>query len=291
MPDQLTAGSNKEQKEFWNGRAGESWAEQNSQMDQSLRPFGALAIEAAGIRPGEKILDVGCGCGDTSFQLLEATGVEGHILAVDISSPMMEVANARRGALEPGLQQAITFELADASGYSFDAGAYDLIFSRFGVMFFDQPAGAFANLRKALKSDGRLAFICWAPVQQNEWITVPMAAALQHLTPPEPGPPNAPGPFGLSDAVYTRQVLNDAGYTNIHLEPVSPVMRLGQGQIQEDIADFFLNIGPVAHALAKGGVELTARVRDAISTALVPYYDGSTVNLRGSCWVVTADNG
>lgn len=282
---------NAEQIEYWNGEAGQGWAERDQQMNKTLRPIGEEAIAAADLQAGEAVLDIGCGCADTSFSLLERVGPAGKILGVDISGPMLGVASARTQELPAGLQSAITFEQADASIYPFEPASFDLVFSRFGVMFFADPAAAFANIRKALKPMGRVTFICWAPVPENDWITIPMGAALQQLPRPEPMPPNSPGPFGLSDRAFTEQVLSDAGYSNINVTSTQPTMRFGHGMERDRAADFFIDAGPVSRVLTGAPPEQVETVRQAISEAIMPHYDGETVNLKASCWIVTASNG
>ena len=282
---------NSEQIEYWNGEGGQGWAERDQQMEKTLGPIADAVIEAASVRAGEKVLDIGCGCAGTSFALLNKVGERGEVFGVDISAPMLKTAAATAAQLPVKLQSVIAFEQADASVYPFEEGSFDLVFSRFGVMFFADPAAAFANIRKALKPDGRLAFICWAPVPGNEWITVPMGAALQHLPRPEPTPPNAPGPFGLSDAEYLNQVLGEAGFANIDVTPFQPTMRFGHGVEREQVADFFIDVSPVSRLLDGASPELTETVRASIAEAIMPYHDGETLNLGGSCWIVTASNG
>lgn len=285
-----SAQDNSEQIAYWDGEAGQGWAERNAQMEQTLGPIGEAAIEAAGVKKGEAILDVGCGCADTSITLLAKTGPQGRVLGVDISSPMLEVAEQKKQGLDSSLQPAISFQQADASSHIFDAGSFDLMFSRFGVMFFADPAAAFANIRRALKARGRLAFICWAPVAENDWVTVPMGAALQHLPKPEPLPPNAPGPFGLADREFLERTLSEAGYADINISPFKPTMRFGHGMDRERAADFFIDAGPVSRLLRDAPPELVEPARTAIREALMPFYDGETVNLAGSCWIVRAHN-
>ena len=190
--------------------------------------------------------------------------------------------------LSAGLRSAISFTQADASTHDFEVGAFNLMFSRFGVMFFAEPAAAFANIGKALRPGGRLTFICWAPVSGNDWVTVPMAAALQHLPKPEPMPPNAPGPFGLSQPDFIDNVLRKAGFSGIDINSFKPTMRFGHGMPKEQIGDFFIDAGPISRLLKEAPPAQVALTRGAIRDAVMPYYDGETVNLAASCWIVTA---
>ncbi|TNE36390.1 MAG: methyltransferase domain-containing protein [Alphaproteobacteria bacterium] len=280
--------TNDDQIEFWNGKAGEEWAERNDQMDRMLAPFRDAAIAAAKPRPGERVLDIGCGCADTSLSLAKEVGPDGQVLGVDVSGPMLALAQHKAEAAQ--LSNCLSFEEADASAYGFDEGAFDLLFSRFGVMFFADPPGAFANMRKALKPSGRVAFICWAPVFDNDWVMVPLAAALQHIPAPEPAAPHAPGPFGLSDKVYVEEMLEIAGFSNIAIEPFEIMMRVGAGVEKDKIADFFMEMGPVSRALTNSDEALSDTVRAAIQAAVEPHYADGAVNLKGSCWIVTANN-
>ena len=284
------ASDNAEQIEYWNGEGGQDWAERNQQMEKTLAPLAEEVIAAADPRPGEAVLDIGCGCADTSLSLLHRVGPAGRVLGVDISGPMLAVAATKAEQLPEDLCSAITFEQADASSYRFQAGSFDLLFSRFGVMFFANPISAFANMRIALKPGGRIAFLCWAPVPENEWITLPMGAALQHVPPPEPAPPNAPGPFGLSNPGFVDQVLNEAGYSNINIASTRPTMRFGHGLQKEQIADFFVEASPVSRLFTGAPPDKMEAMRRTIAAAIMPYHDGTTINLGASCWLVTARN-
>ena len=284
------AANNEEQIEFWNGEASRGWVERDLQMEQLLAPLGEAAIAAAGVTAGEHILDIGCGCGHTSIALAERVQESGMIVGADISAPMLEVARGRSSRLPEALQGAVDFVETDASTHAFSAQSFDLLFSRFGVMFFDDPTAAFANMREALKPGGRLAFICWAPVPENQWITVPMGVAFQHVSPPEPPPPNAPGPFAFADPAYTEGVLTGAGFTDVALAAYKPHMHFGHGQTLAEIAEFFVEMGPLSRVLAEASPEQSELIRRDIGTAIEPFYDGEAVSLGASCWIVTARN-
>lgn len=290
MDKKITDNANAEQVEYWNGDAGQGWVDRDQQMAKTLGPIGEEAITAAKVQPGEAVLDIGCGCAGTSFALLDRVGPTGRVLGVDISGPMLGAAAAKAQELPADQQSAISFEHADASTYPFEAASFDLVFSRFGVMFFADPVAAFTNIRKALKPGGRIAFICWAPVPDNEWITVPMGAALKHLPRPEATPPNAPGPFGLSNTEFVKQMLTEAGYSSITITSTRPTMRFGHGLDRDRVADFFIDAGPVSRLLTEASPEQVGVVRQAITEAIMPHYDGDTVNLNASCWIVTASH-
>jgi SAM-dependent methyltransferase len=283
-----TSGPNAEQIEYWNGDAGENWSERDEEMDSMLRPLGVAAMAGAAPASGERVVDVGCGCGATSFLLAERVGLSGSVLGVDISAPMLAQARAKLAGLAAGARGVLGFEQADASTHEFPQAAFDLLFSRFGVMFFADPTAAFANMRLALKPGGRLAFLCWGAVEENEWITVPMRSAMAHLPAPEPVDPRAPGPFAFSDGDYVGGILGSAGFTDIDLEAFTPTLRFGRGRSVAETAEFFLDLGPTARALAGQPDSLRKTVKEAIIASISDRYVGDALELGGRCWIVTA---
>ena len=284
-------GENAEQIEYWNGQAGENWTDRNDEMDAMLRPLGAAAIERAAVTSGEHILDIGCGCGGTTLDLVSSVGTSGRVLGVDISEPMLALANSKIQQLPETLQRAPSFQLADASTYDFPGGSFDLLFSRFGVMFFADPTAAFANMRSALKPGGRLTFLCWGPPNENDWIMTPLMAAREHLPPTDPMDPKAPGPFAFSDQAYVTDILSVAGFSHISFEATSPVMNMGRGQTLEETAEFFMELGPVSRGLVDQADSLRALVKGAIVEAIADRYRDGFVEMGGRCWIVTAENG
>ena len=199
------AAANAAQIEFWNNAAGLTWAECQAQLDRQLAILGAAAMRSLAPAAGERILDIGCGCGETSYALAERVGATGAVLGVDISEPMLAVARQRSGT--PG-SATPDFLQADAQTADLGEAGFDAVFSRFGVMFFNDPAAAFANIRRALKPGGRLAFVCWRPMAENPWMRVPMEAALPLLPPQPPADPTAPGPFAFADSERVRGILD-----------------------------------------------------------------------------------
>ena len=284
------SGDNAEQIKYWNGQAGDHWTQRNDEMDAMLRPLGATAIERAAPTEGEQVLDIGCGCGGTTLDMVKNLGTTGHIMGVDISEPMLKLANRKIRQLPEAVQSVASFQLADASNFDFPANAYDLLFSRFGVMFFADPPAAFANMRKALKPGGRLTFLCWGPPDQNDWIMTPFMAAREHLPPTEKTDPKAPGPFAFSNTDYVTDILAAAGFTDIGFEATSPVMKMGRGQSLDETAEFFMEVGPVSRALVDQPDSVREVVKKAITTAIEGRYANGFVEMGGRCWVVTALN-
>lgn len=277
-------GPNAEQITYWNQQAGPTWVAIQSFIDQQIRPLGHLAIERAALAPGTAVLDVGCGCGDTTIEIARRVA-PGEVLGIDISAPMLTRAaqQAKAAGVSP------RFELTDAQTHSFTAASFDVLFSRFGVMFFADPTAAFTNLRQALRVGGRLAFVCWQSMLDNPWMTVPMAAALQHLPPPPIPAPGAPGPFAFADPDHVHAILAGAGFRDVALESVRMTLTVGGGRELDETVDFLLRMGPAARALREADdPELTPLVAAAVREALAPYQTADGVKMDSASWVVTA---
>ena len=231
--------------------------------------------------PGERILDVGCGCGQTSLELATRVTATGAVFGADISLPMLEVARARpvpNGAATPDFRQV------DAQSGKLGEGAFDAVFSRFGVMFFSDPVAAFSNLRKALKPDGRMAFVCWRPFQENLWMRAPMEAAQPFLPPSPPMDPTAPGPFAFADADRVRKVLADAGFSDVTLHAFNA--SIGGSSLDQTV-DLAFRVGPLG-AILREQPELAPTVAGAVRSALAPYETPSGVLMPAAVWIVQA---
>lgn len=273
----------------WNGRAGEVWRDHQSRLDRMLAPYGTAAIAAASPVPGERVLDVGCGSGATSLELAVRVGPSGSVLGLDISEPLL--ARARERVL-PGAR--VSFSLGDASRHALPDGTFDLLFSRFGVMFFDDPTAAFTHLRRVLAPGGRLAFVCWRPLDQNDWVRLPMQAVADILPPlPLPGP-NAPGPFAFGSAERVQHILASAGFTDITITAFDSPQVYGEATTREDAVDaaleLALQVGPLSRALADQPPELRERAVRAVRAAVAARTTGPVVTMDGAAWIVTACN-
>lgn len=279
------AQDNTAQIAYWNDRAAVTWTALQDRLDAMFVPLTALALEAAEPASGERVVDVGCGCGATVLELARRVGPEGRVLGVDVSEPMAARARDRIAAAGLGNAQVL---VSDASTRDFETGGADLLFSRFGVMFFADPAAAFANLRRAVRPGGRLLFACWRPMTENQWFSVPAQAAADLVPPAPPSDPDAPGPFAFANPDRVRRILGTAGWTDVVLKRQDVPMRLaGPGQITE-AAEFATRVGSLARALADATPDVKARAADAIAAAL-PAYDGPAgVCLPGSIWLVSA---
>jgi SAM-dependent methyltransferase len=271
-----------EQAAFWNGPGGQGWLAAYRRIERSIAPFSAELLAAAAARPGEHVIDVGCGTGATTAELARGVGPTGHVLGVDISETLIEAARSHR-------VDNATFVVGDALTYPFHAGAYDLVFSRFGVMFFADPVAAFKNFRHALKPAGRLVFLCWRTPQENPWGLIPLRAAQPFLPPiPRPGPDD-PGQYSFGDRARVERILAEAGLGTPAFRPIDRPVFLGK-----DIADILDNsgrFGPLARAFADAEPAAIDKTKAAIAAALEPHLGPDGVVLPGACWLVSADRG
>ncbi|WP_304178170.1 class I SAM-dependent methyltransferase [Phenylobacterium aquaticum] len=277
------AAANAAQIAYWNEGAGPTWAALQVQLDRQIGPLGRAAALALGPKPGERILDIGCGCGESSLELARAVGPTGEVTGLDISRPMLEIARAR--AAEASLTQA-SFVEADAQAHPFAVGQADAVYSRFGVMFFADPTAAFANIRKGLKPGGRLAFVCWRAMAQNPIMTLPLASAAHLLPPTAPPEPGAPGPFAFADQARTSGILGAAGFTDIVFTPHN--QKIGSGDLETTLG-LSLRIGPLGGMLREHPDKREA-VIDAVRAALRPHEGPDGVLLDSATWIVTARN-
>ncbi len=283
-PMELAAnGPNAQQIEYWNGQAGPAWVAAQDLLDDQIGPLGLLAMDRAAPAPDESVLDVGCGCGQTTVQLGERVGPAGRVLGIDLSAVMLERAR-RRTAIHENLR----FENADAQIAEFPTQTFDLVFSRFGVMFFADPEAAFSNFRSGLKPGGRLAFVCWQPLIRNPWLTVPLAAAATQISLPDPPPPGSPGPFSFADTDRVRGILAGAGFEKIAFESVEQTLIVGGRGGVEQALEFLLNLGPLGAALREAGDDARPGVAAAVSEALTPFATADGVRMGAAAWIATA---
>jgi SAM-dependent methyltransferase len=269
------------QKEFWGGKAGDEWAAHADRLDVMMGGLTDAALTLADVRPGERILDIGCGAGATSIAIARRVMPEGSVVGVDISPQLLAVARRRASGL------AVAFVEADAATAALNPD-FDAAFSRFGVMFFDDPVAAFAHLRTRLRAGGRLVFLCWRALQDNVWATAPIEALRPMLrsavAPPDP---DAPGPFAFADRGKIERILSEAGWRDIAVKRHDSKIPIGGGGSLAETAEFLLRIGPCARAIAEQSLD-PAAAKQRLIDHLAPSHRDGGVALAASCWLVAA---
>ncbi|MBI1330093.1 MAG: methyltransferase domain-containing protein [Alphaproteobacteria bacterium] len=271
---------NADQIQYWNIQ-GRKWAAMQERIDLTMNEITDAVLPFANAKPGERIIDIGCGCGTTTLRLAMIAGREGSVAGVDVSVPMLAVAEARAQAS----QAEIAFVEADASTYEFQPNA-DLVFSRFGVMFFADPYAAFKNIRTALSRTGRIAFVCWRTFPENIWASAPFFAARDLLPEAPPADPYAPGPFALGDGARTEDILEKAGFNNVRLEKLDCTMNMGADL--DAASSQALEIGPLARAATELNEAQREQLKARAAQALSKYVTASGVRPPAACWLAGA---
>jgi ubiquinone/menaquinone biosynthesis C-methylase UbiE len=274
---------NADQIAYWNGPGGQHWTDRQQTQDILLASVSDILIDRAKPQAGERIVDVGCGCGATTIAFAQRVGASGHVLGIDISAPML----ARARQIAPA-EMPVDFVLADATVYRFGPASFDLMVSRFGVMFFAQPAVSFANMRRALRPSGRLTFACWREPRDNPWLMLPLQAAYQHVPKlPQLGPED-PGPFSFASEQRVQRILSEAGFSGMEMERRDLSLDVAIGRGLDAALETALEIGPASRALEGQPPHLRAAAANSIREALTPFAKGQAVPLPASIWIVTA---
>lgn len=276
--------SNDAQIEYWNSKVGETWVRMQERLDRAFTPVTTALLSLAAPQCGEDVLDVGCGSGETTLALAAAAGEDGAAIGVDICAALLTRARERAEALLVDAE----FRNSDAATFDHDGG-FDLVVSRFGVMFFADPVAAFANLHRLASPGGRLCFACWQSASENPWATLPMHALASLLPEAPAADPLAPGPFAFADPEYVRGVLSAAGWRDIVFGELSFSMVIGVGKAAlAEAVQFNLRIGPAARAVRDAGALAEASAPDLLAKALAPYRTSEGVSLPGAAWLVLA---
>lgn len=269
--------SNDDQRAYWNEQGGPKWVEHQARLDAMLAPASSILVDAVAPRSGERIVDIGCGTGAVSEQLAEQGAA---VTGIDLAETMIAGAQFRA-------KQNLVFQTADAASFRGDA-PFAVAVSRFGVMFFDDPNSALANIHANLVSEGKLVFVCWQAPDRNPWAMVPAKAIMPLLDNPAPPDPHAPGPFAFADPDRVTGILGTAGFRDVKLEGYDIPIVLSDTSL-DDATDFACEIGPGSRAMMELDEAGRARARKAIHEALSPYAEANgSVTMEGAIWLVTA---
>lgn len=268
--------------DFWNSTMGHAWVTQQAVISDVFTSVTSVSLGAASAKQGEHVIDIGCGTGDTLLAFARAVGPSGAALGVDVSVPMLEFARHR--AAEAGLAN-VTCALADATTYAFEPRRANLVYSRFGVMFFDDPVKAFTNIRSGMKAGGRLVFVCFRTMPESPWFHVPIEAARPHVPPQPPVDPLAPGMFSLARAERLRGILTDAGFHEIALAATDVPI---DGKDTTQSMAFITQAGPLPALLENASDEQRKHATDAVRNALAAKLGADGRGLHVGLWLVSA---
>lgn len=270
---------NAEQRAFWNGAMGDGWVTVEAYIDRIMSPMTEIALARLAAKTGERIIDVGCGCGGTS-RAIAASGA--NVWGVDISEKMIAQAKLNSEGVDN-----VLFSVADAAHAQY-TDDYDAIFSRYGVMFFADPVAAFRNLHNGLVSGGRLVYLCWQAPSLNPWIATGMAALTPYMDGPPPDP-NAPGGFSMADPERTAGILRNAGFTSVEVEPLVVQLALGDGV--DEMLLFHETVGPLSNVMTQLDQEQAVEAKQAVRSAYEAQLGPGGLTLDAATWLVTASSG
>ncbi len=274
---------NTSQIKYWNGEAGQKWAQNDAHFERSIGTLNAPLLGYARSAGARNALDIGCGCGNQTLALAQALGPSARVTGIDVSEPMLAVARTRAAAGAARMQ----FLHADAATHAFEPQSFDLLFSRFGVMFFADPAAAFANLHRSCVTGARLVFCCWQSIERNGWLRLPMQALARHIELP-PIEPHAPGPFAFGERERVQDILDDAGFTDVRFEDLRTELNFAQGTTLAEAAEALVQAGPAAPLLAKLDPSARTDALAEVAAAVTPHYRDGRIMMPSAVWLVSA---
>jgi ubiquinone/menaquinone biosynthesis C-methylase UbiE len=300
MSMDVTQRDDDEQTARWNGPAGHAWVETRAVLDELFKPFEDLLVDAVVTEHAQHVLDVGCGTGATTLAVarrlgaqesdgqewegqgpgVQGSGAQGYSVGVDLSEPM--VAAARDRAEQEGTRAS--FVLADAQDHAFEPATFDMVISRFGVMFFKDSVKAFTNLRRAAREDAALRFIAWRDPAENPFMTTAERAAAPFMPDLPARRPDEPGQFAFADADRVRRVLDASGWTGIDIRPVDVTCALPEAELVR----YFTRLGPLGLVLREADERTRAHIIGTVRAAFDPYTRGEEVRFTAACWTVGA---
>jgi SAM-dependent methyltransferase len=269
-----------EQAALWNGPAGRAWVEAQELLDRVFAPFEDMLVKAIGAGSGGRALDVGCGTGSTTLGVARRLGPEGRCTGIDISASMITAARVRAERE----RTSAAFVCADAQGYPFAPGGYDFVVSRFGVMFFEDPVRAFANLRRAAAENAALRFVAWRSAAENPFMTTAERSAAPLLPTLAARRPDSPGQFAFADGDRVQAILEASGWIGIDIQAVDVPCVLPE----KDLVHYLTRLGPVGRVLEELDDCARARVIESVRPAFDSYVKGGEVHFTAACWAVGA---
>ena len=276
---------NKNQKDFWSGKGGDIWVERQNAMDTMLSPLGEAALNKLNFNEEENVLDIGCGCGDTTLNIAKRIGPLGNVTGLDISEPMLK--RAKESASEMSITNT-SFKCVDAQTEDLGDQIYSAAFSRFGVMFFEDSIAAFKNINKSLISGGYLSFVCWQSPAVNPWQSLFIQEVKKFLDLPSP-PPRSPGPFAFMESEYVSSILEESKFQDITIEGHEAEVNMFSGRSLSDSVKDYISINPVVTQMLKESSEnQIAEIVNSGIEAFSPYYSEKGLIFPSATWLVTA---
>ena len=275
---------NKNQRDFWSGKGGDIWVERQNAMDTMLSPLGEAALNKLNLNEGENVLDIGCGCGHTTLNIAKRISPDGQVTGLDISEPMLK--RAKESANEMSISNA-SFNCVDVQTDDIGEEVYSAAFSRFGVMFFEDPVAAFCNINKSLITGASLSFVCWQSPALNPWQSLFIEAVKKYVDLPSP-PPRSPGPFAFMESEYVSSILEESNFQNIMIEGHEAEVNMFSGRSLSDSVKDYISINPVVSVMLKDSTEQekTEIINSAIE-AFSPYYSAKGLMFPSATWLVT----
>ncbi|WP_171013736.1 class I SAM-dependent methyltransferase [Chitinivorax sp. B] len=277
---EATHQANDEQTKLWNGPAGHAWINMQALLDQLFKPFENLLVEAVVRNAGHKVLDVGCGTGGTTLAIASRLGTNGYCTGIDISEPMIATAQLR----SERDNTPASFICANVQAHKFEPACFDMIISRFGVMFFDDPVQAFSNLKHAARDKAKLRFIAWRSAAENPFMTTAERAAAPLIPNLPTRRPDAPGQFAFGDQHRIYSILHQSGWTDIQIQPIDVACTFPE----QNLLQYLTQLGPVGLILQEADEQTRTRVIHVVRQAFDPYVHGMEVRFTAACWMVSA---
>jgi len=275
---------NAKQKDFWSGKGGDYWVEKQSEMDIMLNPLGEKALAKLDLKNNSEVLDIGCGCGATTLEIAKKVS-EGTVTGLDISVPMLNKAESE--ASIQGIAN-VDFKVVDVQVDQLASEKYDYVYSRFGVMFFDDPYEAFKNIFSSIKEGGELSFVCWQDPSLNPWQSLSVQVIRGYLDMPSP-PPRSPGPFAFHEKDYVKEILEKSGFSNISFDDNQEDITMFSGKSLQEASEDYLAINPVVTEMLKDSPDdLKAEIVESLKEAFSEFHKGDGLVFPSATWVVSA---